>query len=105
MKRTSIKNRILLNSAIIIGFTIIMILIGFFEFNKSKDFADNISPLTQQMAELGRLKIHYESFENEMEEYFIIEGEIHETRIKNIFDNVFTTIESVKHGEYKLQLV
>jgi len=105
MKRTSIKNRILFNSAIIIGFTIIMILIGFFEFNKSKDFADNISPLTQQMAELGRLKIHYESFENDLEEYFIIGGEIHETRIKNIFDNVFTTIESVKHGEYKLPLV
>ena len=105
MKRTSIKNRILFNSAIIIGFTIIMILIGFFEFNKSKDFADNISPLTQQMAELGRLKSHYESFEDDLEEYFIIGGEIHETRIKNIFDTVFITIESVKHGEYKLQLV
>jgi hypothetical protein len=105
MKRTSITKKILLNSGIIVALAIGMVLIGFLEFHKSKEFADHISPLTQQMAEFARLKGYYETFEHNLEAHFIIGGDTQKAGIYEIFYNLFISIESVKQGDYNRHLV
>jgi hypothetical protein len=101
MKRNSIKYKLLLNSVIVIAFTIIMILIGFFEFNRSKKLADNIAPLNQQMTELMRLKNHFENLEHTLDEYFIIGGGRYKIRINDVFDTIVVSVEQLKQHSYK----
>ena len=105
MKRISIKNKLLLNSVIIIAFTITMILIGFFEFNRSKEIADYISLLDQQLVEFERLEKHFTLLEQTLDEYFFIGGESYKMRIKNIFDNIIVSVEQLEHYSYKHDLI
>jgi PAS domain S-box-containing protein len=105
MKRISIRSKLLLNSILIIVFTIIMVFIGFLEFNRSKTFTNNISPLSQQMAELVRLKSHFEYFEDILEEYFIIGGERYQIKINEAFDTIFATIEDIGQDAYKFDVI
>ena len=105
MKKNSIRKKIFLNSAIIITLALTMITIGIVEFKKSKQFAEDIFPLSQQMAELTRLKGYFESYEHNLEDYFVIGSEIYQESISRNFVNLFLTIENIKLYDYNLDLV
>jgi len=105
MKRSSIRKRIFFNSAIIIALAIIMIIIGIYAFTKSNEFTGHILPLNRQMIELALFKSYFESFEQNLEQHFIIGGEIHASRMNKDIDNFLLTIDSLKNFEYRRELV
>jgi PAS domain S-box-containing protein len=105
MKKNSIRKKIFLNSAIIITLALTMITIGIVEFKKSKQFAEDIFPLSQQMAELTRFKGYFESYEHNLEDYFVIGSGIFKESVSRNFVNLFLTIENIKLYNFNLELV
>ncbi len=105
MKKTTIRKKIFLNSAIIIILAFIMILIGYLQFNRSIAFTEHILPLSEQTLKLEKFKGHFESFEHNLEEYFVTGGEVHEEKIYDDFDNLFLIIESLKVDGNNLKII
>jgi hypothetical protein len=64
MKQSPIKKSIFFNSAIIIGLALIMILIGYFAFNGSTIYTEEIVPLNMNLTEIVHLEAHLDSFNN-----------------------------------------
>lgn len=102
MRRSSIRRKILASSSIISALSLIMIFIGVFEFNKSKKFTEQISPINQQMVDLVNFVGDFSSYENNLEEFLLIHSEIYESKIEKDFDNLFLHIESLKQNKYGL---
>ena len=105
MRRTSIRNRILWNSAIILAFALMMIVIGVYEFSRSKSSAGTIVPLSRQATELERLKGQLDSFDQNLDGHFAIGGEMYASRIHEDFANMFRTLATISSRNIGADLV
>ncbi len=105
MKKTTIRRKIFFNSLIIIALALIMFIVGFSEFNKSNEFIKQIIPLNQLAVDHVTFKGHFETFEHNLENYFIIGGEIYKDNIIEYFNNLFLDIELIKSNENNAVLI
>lgn len=96
MRFTSIRSRILGNSAIILTLVLILVGIGLYEFSKSRAFARSIVPLSQQAIELERLKLEFESLERNIDQQLVLGGSTHTALIREDFAAIFLTIGLIK---------
>jgi PAS domain S-box-containing protein len=96
MKRTTIRRRILWDSAAILTLTLVMVTVGLSELNRSRASISNIVLLNQIGSELVRFEVHFDSFEQNLEEHFAIGGDMHTVPIFEDFRNLVHAVEAVR---------
>lgn len=116
MRFISIRVKILLSSSLIILFAFAIIIIGYFQFIESKQFTDDIIPLSNNIVLIAKLETSTDTLEYNIDQYLVTKGDENKDffidelstlnrNIENLMtDNIFIqSINSIKEMIKKIE--